>query len=259
MLAPAHHPHVDAEALAREVGVGAAQATGGAGPGGAEAAVALQRVDGSPHCLELEPRRFRELAQAKFALAGAAEEPGDGPPCGALSWRPRQRLQRGVSQERQRERGALRGDPLQVARLLEQAQRRLDLQLARPEREGQPLRRRRLCRAQAVPDVAQQRRVRVRQADEALLGEDVGVVEEEERPGRLAVAAGAAYLLVVGLDGPRSLRVDDETHVRPVDAHAKRARRDHDHRLPMKELVDGAPLRVGEPGVVAMRSDALGA
>ena len=53
---------------------------------------------------------------------------------------------------------------------------------------------------------------------------------EQQRSGRRAVAAGAAGLLVVGLDRPRHGRVADGPHVGLVDAHPERVRRDDDAR-----------------------------
>ena len=63
--------------------------------------------------------------------------------------------------------------------------------------------------------------------------------------GVLAVAAGAADLLVVGLDRARRGQVDDRAHVGPVDAHAEGVGRD-----------DDLELAGGEGALHARRADA---
>ena len=50
---------------------------------------------------------------------------------------------------------------------------------------------------------------------------DVVDAVERQRVGRQPVAAGAADLLVVALDRLRQVGMDDEAHVRLVDAHAE--------------------------------------
>jgi hypothetical protein len=49
------------------------------------------------------------------------------------------------------------------------------------------------------------------------------------RFGRVAVAAGAAGLLIISLDRFRQPGMGDEAHVRLVDAHAEGDRRHHHH------------------------------
>jgi hypothetical protein len=56
---------------------------------------------------------------------------------------------------------------------------------------------------------------------------DVSHAVERQRIGRQSVAAGAADLLIVALDIGRHVGMKHKTHVRLVDAHAERHRRDH--------------------------------
>ncbi len=114
-------------------------------------------------------------------------------------------------------------------------------------------------------------RVQVRGQPPAVLGVALGGVDHppllhdvlqavgEPRGRRQAVAAGAARLLVVALDGLRQVEVCDEPHVRLVDAHAERDGRDHDEAVLAQEpgLVPGADLAV-EARVVRQRGHALG-
>ena len=75
--------------------------------------------------------------------------------------------------------------------------------------------------------------------------------------GRLAVAAGAAGLLVVGLDALRQVEVGDEAHVRLVDAHAEGDRRDDDDAVLVDEAVLVARARRGvQAGMIGERRDA---
>ncbi len=54
---------------------------------------------------------------------------------------------------------------------------------------------------------------------------------DHPRLRRLAVAPGAAGLLIVGFDALRQIQMRDEAHVRLVDAHAEGNRRHHDHAV----------------------------
>ena len=74
---------------------------------------------------------------------------------------------------------------------------------------------------------------------------------KQPRLGRLAVAAGAAGLLVISLDALGDRGVRDQPDVGLVDAHAERDRRRDHHLLGTDEcgLVAGAHLRL-EPGMV---------
>ena len=68
---------------------------------------------------------------------------------------------------------------------------------------------------------------------------------EGERVGGRAVAAGAADLLVIGLDGFRQRRMGDEAHVGLVDAHAEGDRRHHHDAVLLQEDVLVAWTRSG--------------
>ena len=78
------------------------------------------------------------------------------------------------------------------------------------------------------------------------------------RVGGLAVAAGAARLLVVGLDALRQIEVRHEPDVGLVDTHAERDRRDDDQRV----LHEETPLilrarRGGQARVIRQRGKPL--
>ena len=60
---------------------------------------------------------------------------------------------------------------------------------------------------------------------------------KRQRVGGEAVAAGAADLLVIAFDIGRHIGMQDETHVRLVDAHAERHRRNHDDAVLLQEDV----------------------
>ena len=77
--------------------------------------------------------------------------------------------------------------------------------------------------------------------------------------GRRAVAAGAAGLLVVGLDVLRQVEVGDEAHVGLVDAHAEGDGRHHHDAVLAQEAVLVALAHAGlQAGVVRQRGDAFG-
>ena len=87
----------------------------------------------------------------------------------------------------------------------------------------------------------------------------VGAVERQG-VGRGAVAAGAADLLVVGLDRLRQVGVGDVADVGLVDAHAEGDRRADDQPVLALEARLGEPAVVGaEPGMVGERGVAGGA
>ena len=77
--------------------------------------------------------------------------------------------------------------------------------------------------------------------------------------GGQAVAAGAAGLLVVGLEALRQVEVGDEADVRLVDPHAEGDGRDHDHAVlaPEALLVALARLAVSMPAWYGSARDAL--
>jgi hypothetical protein len=94
--------------------------------------------------------------------------------------------------------------------------------------------------------------------DHAALVDHVGQAVGHPGVGRLAVAAGAAGLLVVALDVLGQVEVGDEAHVGLVDAHAEGDGGHHHHALLAQEAVLVAAARVGvQAGVVGQRGDAL--
>ena len=97
------------------------------------------------------------------------------------------------------------------------------------------------------------------QIDEPALLHDVAEAVDHPADGRVAVAAGAAGLLVVALDRLGQVDVRHEAHVGLVDAHAERDGGDHHDAVLAEEpgLVRGAYRRV-ETRVIRQRIDALG-
>ena len=88
----------------------------------------------------------------------------------------------------------------------------------------------------------------------------MGVVyrAQQHRPRGLAVPPRAADLLRVRLDAPRQREVDDAAHVRLVDAHAERDRRDDDLDLAREErALHGGPALVRQARVVGGAREAL--
>ena len=89
---------------------------------------------------------------------------------------------------------------------------------------------------------------------------EVRARREQDRPRGRAVAAGAAGLLVVGLEAARQRPVPDRAHVGLVDAHPEGVGGDDDVRLAAHERVLRAGALVGaEARVVGGRVDAFGA
>ena len=96
--------------------------------------------------------------------------------------------------------------------------------------------------------------------DEAAHDGGVAEAEEQQGLGRQAVAAGAAGLLVVALDGLGEVVVHDEAHVALVDAHAERDGGDDDQDLVAREgVLDAPPLVRRQAGVIGGGVDAVGA
>ena len=93
--------------------------------------------------------------------------------------------------------------------------------------------------------------------DHAPLLHDVGQAIGHPGAGRLAVAAGAPGLLIIGLDAFRQIEMRDEAHVGFVDAHAERdGGDDHDAVLVDEAiLIAGAQAGV-EAGMIGQRRDA---
>ena len=113
-------------------------------------------------------------------------------------------------------------------------------------------------RVEMLPEARLEAAIAGALVDDAALLHDVAESVGHPRDRGLAVAAGAAGLLVVALDGLRQVDVRDEAHVGLVDAHAERDRRDHHDAVVAEEprLVRGADRRV-EARVVRQRVDAL--
>ena len=86
---------------------------------------------------------------------------------------------------------------------------------------------------------------------------DVAGAEKQQAFARQPVASGASGLLVVALDVLRQIVVDDEAHVRFVDAHAERDRRaDHAHVVAQKRFLMFVRARsVVEAGVIRLRRE----
>ena len=79
-----------------------------------------------------------------------------------------------------------------------------------------------------------------------LLDVAVGGVVEHQAAGRLAVAAGAARLLVIRLQAAGDVVVDDEADVGLVDAHAEGVRGHDDLAASFHEVILGGPALVGQ-------------
>ena len=146
---------------------------------------------------------------------------------------------------------------LDVAGLLQSDERGLHGHLvAHPGARGD-LTRRKLDAPEARPresviDLHDEFGRRVRAFDEVVLRALVGVVEEQEADRLSAVAASAAYLLVVGFNRAGQVEVHDETYVGLVNAHAEGVRGDDHLRAARHEVVLRAhALLVRHPRVVA--------
>ena len=84
--------------------------------------------------------------------------------------------------------------------------------------------------------------------DHAALLHDVGQAVGHPGVGGLAVAAGAAGLLVVGLDALRQIEMRDEAHVGLVDAHAEGDGGDDDDAVLAQEALLVARADAARPG-----------
>ena len=90
--------------------------------------------------------------------------------------------------------------------------------------------------------------------DHAALLHDVGQAVGHPGAGGLAVAPGAAGLLVIGLDALRQIEMRDEAHVGLVDAHAERDGGDDHDAVLVDEAVLVAGAHAGvEAGVIGQR------
>ncbi len=87
--------------------------------------------------------------------------------------------------------------------------------------------------------------------EQELLGAAIGEAVEEDGAGWLAIAAGAADLLVVGLDGARQGGVNDGANVSFIDTHAEGDGGDDDAEVPGKKgALDAVAGGWVEAGVV---------
>src|SRR5579872_196216 len=87
---------------------------------------------------------------------------------------------------------------------------------------------------------------------------DIASAIEGERVSRKPVAAGAAYLLIIGLDRSRQVGVKDETNVRLVDPHAESHGGANDDAVFLQEhiLISAARRRL-QAGVIRQRAPTL--
>ena len=105
--------------------------------------------------------------------------------------------------------------------------------------------------AEEFVDAVDRVRRRILVLDEHFLEEAVARRVEQHALRRLAVATGAAGLLVVGFERPRQVEVDDRADVGLVDAHAEGVGGDDDLGLAAHEPVLGlGPLLAGQARVV---------
>src|SRR5260221_667093 len=89
-------------------------------------------------------------------------------------------------------------------------------------------------------------------------GHDVGHAIGHPGIGRQPVAAGAAGLLVIGLEALRRVEMGDEADIGLVDAHAEGDGGDDDDSFLLEEAVLVAlPHRGVEPGMIGQREPAL--
>ena len=99
---------------------------------------------------------------------------------------------------------------------------------------------------------------RIAFGDLAAAQRDVAGAIEGERVGGQAVAPGAPDLLIIGLDRGRHVGVEDEAHVRLVDAHAEGDRRADDDAVVLQKLVlVSRPHLMIEAGVIGQRAPPL--
>src|SRR5678815_1516155 len=86
----------------------------------------------------------------------------------------------------------------------------------------------------------------------------VGIVEQKQSASGIAITAGAANFLVIGFQGVRHVRMDDEAYVRPVNTHTERIRGDNDSGLARHEsILHGLPVADGKSRVVGNSIDVM--
>ena len=94
--------------------------------------------------------------------------------------------------------------------------------------------------------------------EKTLVQLDVGPRVKEHTVAGQAIAPGTTDLLIPRLDVLRHVAVNDESHIRLVDAHSKRDRGDHDVDIvALKRLLIARPFVGLEAGVIGERTDAL--
>ena len=94
--------------------------------------------------------------------------------------------------------------------------------------------------------------------EQTATGHDIALVPQQRAPAGFAVTPGAPRLLIVGLDAFRHVVVDDEAHVRFVDAHAEGVG-GHHHRHPVgDEVALRPPALVGQHAAVVGDRDRPG-
>ena len=94
--------------------------------------------------------------------------------------------------------------------------------------------------------------------DEAQLLHAIAGAEEKQALARQAVAPGAARLLIIAFETLWQIVVDDEAHVRFVDAHAERDGGAHDpHFVAEESLLIARAIRRLHARVIGRRRDAI--
>ena len=110
---------------------------------------------------------------------------------------------------------------------------------------------------QGVVGVENQFDRRISALDEKFLHARVGVVEQQLANGGLAVAPGAAGLLIIGFHAAGNFEVHDKADIGAIDPHAERVGRNRDVAFPAdKTVLRGLALRVVQPAVVGDALDA---
>ncbi len=118
-----------------------------------------------------------------------------------------------------------------------------------------------VCGRRVALDVAEMLAVCVAQLavlfEQRFPAEEVGGRGDEDALGRQPVAARPSGLLLVMLERARRAGVQDEPHVRAIDPHAERDRRDHDVGALVEEgVLVGVTRPVVEPRVIGQGPDA---
>src|ERR1051326_6569613 len=72
--------------------------------------------------------------------------------------------------------------------------------------------------------------------DKELRNPFVGIVEQEQATGGLAVASGTADFLIIGLQRIRNIGVNNKANVAPINAHSERVGSDNNASGRLHEL-----------------------